>query len=71
MKYRIWSTIEICDEKNEFYEDLIAETVLIKSFDSLKEAREYQVALENMDNPKNLVTSEVLWNLFNSNKNTK
>ena len=41
MKYNVWFIIEKADDKNEIYEDLKDEQVLHKSFDSLKEARDY------------------------------
>ena len=41
MKYNVWFIIEKADDKNEIYEDLKDEQRLVKSFDSLKDAREY------------------------------
>ena len=41
MKYNVWFIIEKADDKNEIYKDLKDEQVLHKSFNSLKEARNY------------------------------
>jgi len=47
MKYNVWAIIEKADDKHDIYEDLQDEQTLVKSFKSLKEARDY--IYENID----------------------
>ena len=41
MKYNVWATIEVADEKKDSYIDLKDEQVICGSFKTLKEAQDW------------------------------
>ena len=43
MKYNVWATIEVSDEKKDSYIDLKDEQVMCGSFKTLKEAQDWSM----------------------------
>ena len=46
IKYNVWTIIEIADEKNDKYEDLKNEQIMLGSFKTLEDAKVFICEIE-------------------------